>query len=90
LDNTERRAVDAEILRIASPASYERWLDGAFERARVQSPAPWVFVNAWNEWAEGNVLEPTLDFGRSYLEATKRAVTRARSAAANQRSVTPR
>jgi hypothetical protein len=86
-DNSARRAVDAVILRDASPAAYERWLDAAFDRAHAQSPAPWVFVNAWNEWTEGNVLEPTRDHGRAFLEATRRAVARAASAAGAERSL---
>lgn len=33
-----------------------------------------VFINAWNEWAEGNHLEPDQKWGRKYLEVTKEAI----------------
>jgi hypothetical protein len=84
-DNSPRRSVDAVILRDPSPAVYEAWLDDAFIRARTEAPAPWVFINAWNEWAEGNMLEPTRDLGRAFLEATQRAVLRARSSGLAQK-----
>ena len=32
-----------------------------------------VILKSWNEWAEGNYMEPDLKFGRGYLEALKQA-----------------
>ncbi len=81
-DNTPRRARDAGILVGSSPERYGDWLNSVLERcAHVAQGAGdvgegLVFVNAWNEWAEGNHLEPDLKFGRSYLEAHRQTVQR--------------
>jgi glycosyltransferase involved in cell wall biosynthesis len=71
-DNTSRRRQHARIFTGSSPDLYERWLRGALERAHRSSREPLVFVNAWNEWAEGACLEPSERWGRQYLEATRR------------------
>ncbi|ACK64149.1 polysaccharide biosynthesis protein [Rippkaea orientalis PCC 8801] len=74
-DNTARRQVAATILKDSTPEIYEYWLKAVIEKT-ISKPElpPIIFINAWNEWAEGNHLEPCQRWGRSYLEATQRAI----------------
>jgi hypothetical protein len=74
-DNSARRQSGAYILRDENPAAYEDWLKHIVTNFQPPSREDnFVFINAWNEWAEGNHLEPCLKWGRAYLEATKRVV----------------
>ncbi|MCC7359770.1 MAG: glycoside hydrolase family 99-like domain-containing protein [Anaerolineales bacterium] len=73
-DNTPRRGREAVIVINSDPAVFERTLRTVIEGVQGQPPAErLVFVNAWNEWAEGNHLEPDLKFGLQFLEAMQRA-----------------
>lgn len=77
-DNTARRRHGgATIFHESTPESYARWLATVIEDQVVMSklPEPMVFINAWNEWAEGNHLEPDLKWGKEYLEETFRVVS---------------
>jgi lipopolysaccharide biosynthesis protein len=75
-DNSARRARNATIFHNATPERYEKWLHEivAESVARFDQEERLVFVNAWNEWAEGNHLEPDDRWGRAYLEATARVM----------------
>lgn len=78
-DNSVRRARQANILVGSTPAKFEAWTRQAAHRAQAKAadgrlPAPLLFVNAWNEWAEGAVLEPSEKDGRAYLAAFRRGV----------------
>lgn len=75
-DNTPRRARGGVVFRGSSPAEYERWLHGVVDGFEpYSSEENLLFICAWNEWAEGNHLEPCQRFGRGFLEATLRAVS---------------
>jgi hypothetical protein len=74
-DNTPRLGRRATVFQGASPAAYEEWLRALVTAARLGHPEHrLIFVNAWNEWAEGAHLEPDERFGTGYLEATRRAL----------------
>ena len=74
-DNTARRKQAAHAFLNSNPETYEFWLRGAIEKAKQQFTGEEriVFINAWNEWAEGAHLEPDQFHGHAYLEATNRA-----------------
>lgn len=72
-DNTARRNRDGLALCNISPQRYERWLRRSAEKVAERPPEErFVFINAWNEWAEGAILEPCRHFGYAYLAATRR------------------
>lgn len=74
-DNSPRRESGAVILDGSSPEAYGEWLQEIVRRtASRPAEEQLVFVNAWNEWAEGAYLEPDNVLGRAYLEATRRAL----------------
>lgn len=76
-DNTARRPIEgAEVFEGASPQKYGKWLRAAcqYSLQKHAEDERIVFINAWNEWAEGAHLEPDLHFGHAYLAETARAV----------------
>jgi lipopolysaccharide biosynthesis protein len=74
-DNTARRKTPT-IIQNTDPQEYERWLCHSIKLVQKYKPENrFVFINAWNEWAEGCHLEPDRQFGHALLEATKRATS---------------
>ena len=75
-DNTARRARDSSIWVNSCPESYFEWISAAADLLRKR-PDPndrILFINAWNEWAEGCHLEPDERFGYAWLNATALAL----------------
>jgi lipopolysaccharide biosynthesis protein len=71
-DNSARRKTNAFVISDATPEKYQDWLADMCEKTKVYSDEEnFLFINAWNEWAEGNHLEPDQKWGRKYLEKTK-------------------
>ncbi|HVT79623.1 MAG TPA: glycoside hydrolase family 99-like domain-containing protein, partial [Phycisphaerae bacterium] len=82
-DNSVRRHEGGVIFAGATPDKYRDWLQEVLIREHFRPQRDHlVFINAWNEWAEGNHLEPCERWGHGYLTATREAKTNARAFAA--------
>lgn len=76
-DNTARRGRNGATVIVGSkPDLYQSWLTETLSRtmSEFEGDERIVFINAWNEWAEGCHLEPDLRYGRAWLEATRAAM----------------
>ncbi|MEO6384254.1 MAG: glycoside hydrolase family 99-like domain-containing protein [Thermomonas sp.] len=72
-DNEARKPGRGYTYAHSTPALYAEWLADAVEYS-IKHPVgseSMVFINAWNEWAEGAYLEPDRHFGYAYLQATR-------------------
>jgi GT2 family glycosyltransferase len=75
-DNTARRQDKAYVLDGADPGGFKAWLEHSFKTVRHLNPPGerLVFINAWNEWAEGAYLEPDAQYGHAFLAAVRQAL----------------
>lgn len=68
-DNSARRPPGkAIIFRNSTPELFGDWIAGKMRSWRPAGDANLIFINAWNEWAEGNHLEPCELYGHRWLE----------------------
>ena len=67
-DNTPRAGTRGLVLRGSSPDAFRAHFRSAVQSlANRPSESRLLFVKSWNEWAEGNYLEPDLEHGHSFL-----------------------
>jgi len=76
-DNTSRYKKKATIFRGASPERFSKWFDSLVDTMpKRKLPENFIFLNAWNEWAEGAYLEPDERYGYQYLEVVKNVLSK--------------
>jgi len=69
-DNTPRSGKNGTVLHGSSPEFFREYLRLALQRVKdIPAERRFIFIKSWNEWAEGNHLEPDLRFGHQYLQA---------------------
>ena len=79
-DNTARRKNKSAVFVNNTPSLYQKWFENAINDTlenQTNQDECLVFVNAWNEWAEGAYLEPDARNGYAWLQATRNALEEA-------------
>ncbi len=74
-DNTPRKGKNSTIFLGSTPDKFEKYLSILASRIQKKEyPTDMLFLNAWNEWAEGCMLEPDKKNGYEYLEAIRKVL----------------
>jgi hypothetical protein len=74
-DNTPRSGRRGSVLLNSTPDLFEAQMRTAVDAVQQRPPENrLVFIKSWNEWAEGNYIEPDEQWGRGWLDAHRRAL----------------
>ena len=75
-DNTPRSGVNGHVFFNPTPEVFQRHLHQAIDKvSRYQPERQFVILKSWNEWAEGNTLEPNRQHGDAFLRAIEQELT---------------
>ena len=83
-DNTPRSGRNGWVFVNSSPEAFQRHATDTLSASRTGPLADIYFLKSWNEWAEGNHLEPDRRYGRGWMEAMREAIGEARTRAQTQ------
>jgi class 3 adenylate cyclase len=74
-DNTPRAGQNGVAYRNPDPAHFRTLLTAAVAAVAHHEPDQRIiFLKSWNEWAEGNHLEPDLRYGMAYLDVVAEVI----------------
>jgi len=75
-DHSPRSGRKGHIFINSNPEAFKKHVKLVLETVKNKAPQhKLIFIKSWNEWGEGNYMEPDLKFGRGYLEALKEAIS---------------
>lgn len=74
-DNTPRSGMNGLVMQGSTPELFRHSVRQALDKVSAKPEEHrLVFLKSWNEWAEGNHMEPDLRYGRAYLEVLRSEV----------------
>ena len=72
-DHSPRSAGKGLILEKSSPMHFKKHIKNVFSILQKKKQR-FVFLKSWNEWAEGNYMEPDLKWGKQYINVLREAI----------------
>lgn len=73
-DRTARSGINGIYIN-STPERFGQTIDDALQLLKNKQPEHQIlFLKSWNEWAEGNYVEPDLKFGRGYLDILRKKI----------------
>ena len=73
-DNTPRKGIRGSVFTNSSPEKFQFYFSQLINKVKEEYKNEYIFIFAWNEWAEGGYLEPDANNGYKYLEAVKKSI----------------
>lgn len=74
-DRSPRSGRRAQIYEGSTPQLFKKHVEDALDIVKGKDfQHRIIFLRSWNEWAEGNYMEPDLKFGHGYLDALREVI----------------
>jgi hypothetical protein len=75
-DRTARVGRNEEVYVKSTPENFKKHIENALNIIKNKSNEHKIlFLRSWNEWGEGNYVEPDLKYGHGFLDAIKECIT---------------
>lgn len=77
-DHTPRSGVNGDLFTNSTPELFEKHCEDVLTAVQKKKGLKFCFIKSWNEWGEGNYMEPDLKYGKGYIHALRRVVDKIR------------
>ena len=71
-DHSPRSEKRGDVFYNSTPDNFEKHLKEVLETVENKENNNIIFLKSWNEWGEGNYIEPCIKYGRGYIDVLKK------------------